>query len=194
MSVWSRLTLVTPPQTPALSLEAAKAHLNLQGIDDHDGVVAAAIADAIADVEGPNGIGVCLITQTWRLSLDAWPREIRLPLGPVQSVEAITYLDPAGAEQTLAADQYAYDLDRRPPRIRPAEGVCWPALKAAPGVVKVRFKAGFGDGEADVPGNLRGALKLIVGHRFEHRGDDAAEALPQAVAAVFEKHRRGRAA
>jgi uncharacterized phiE125 gp8 family phage protein len=194
MTAWSRLARVEGPQTLALSLEAAKAHLNLQGIDDHDAAVQGFIADAIAAVEGPDGIGVCLITQTWRLSLDAWPREIRIPLGPVQSVEAITYLDPAGDAQTLAADQYAYDADRRPFRILPAEGVTWPSLKAALGVVKVRFKAGYGDAADAIPGNLIGALKLIVGHRFEHRGDDVADAIPQAVADVFEKYRRGRAA
>lgn len=189
MSIWNRLVRVTAPADDALSLDAAKAHLNLTGITGHDDNVTAFIADALANVEGPNGIGFCLITQTWRLSLDCWPRFIDLPMGPVQAVNSIKYFDPDGAEQTLAADQYVYDLDRKPLRIYPAEGVTWPNLQSGvPGVIKVEFDAGFGDAAEDVPADLVGALKLIVGHRFENRGSVD---LPPAADSVLRRYRAG---
>lgn len=185
------MTLVTAPAADALSLEAAREHLGLTGITEHDDNIAGFIADALAQIEGPDGIGLCLIDQTWRLSLDAWPGCIVLPLGPVSAVSHIKYRDPDGVEQTLAADQYVYDLDSRPLRIWPAEGVSWPSLKVMPGAVKVTFVAGYGATAAAVPGDLIGALKLIVGHRFEHRGDDG---MPPAAVNVLLRHRRGRAA
>jgi uncharacterized phiE125 gp8 family phage protein len=193
MSNWNRLALVTPPETEPLTLESAIAHLNLIGISDHDDNVTAYIADAIAQIDGPDGIGLCLITQTWRLSLDAWPRDgIRIPLRPIQTVDAITYLDDLGAGQTLAADQYVYDLDRKPLTIYPAEGVCWPSLKCAPGVVKVQFTAGYGDTPGDVPGDLVGAIKLIVGHRFENRDavNVSSTELPLGATAVLGRYAR----
>lgn len=187
--IWNRLALVTAPAADALSLEAAKAHLSLQGIADHDEVVSAYIADALAQVEGPAGIGVCLINQTWRLSLDAWPRWIDLPLGPVSAITHIKYNDPDGVLQTLATDQYVSDFDRRPLRIYPAEGVTWPTLQDAPGVIKVTFVAGYGADASAIPGDLLGALKLIVGHRFQNRAMDMA-----AADTVLNRYRRGRVA
>lgn len=185
---WNRLALVTAPAAAPLVLATAKAHLGID-FEDQDGNLQAFIDGAVAEVDGPKGVGLALITQTWRLSLDAWPRAIAIPLRPVQTVDEITYVDPAGVTQTLAADQYAYDLDREPLTIYPAETACWPALKCAPGVVKVTFTAGFGDAASDVPADLVGALKLIVGHRFEHRGDDAAsDAIPAAAAAAIGRY------
>lgn len=190
---WTRLAQDEDmrPAAPALSLEAAKAHLNLDGVDEHDARVQAYVDDAISQVDGPEGIGVCLITQSWRLSLDAWPRCIDIALGPVQSVTSITYRDPDGADQTLASDQYVYDLDRRPLRIYPADGASWPALKAMPGAVKVTFVAGYGDTPDAVPGRLLGAMKLIVAHRFEDR---AGAEPPRQIEDVLQKYRRKRVA
>ncbi|WP_337186585.1 hypothetical protein [Phenylobacterium sp.] len=187
--MWNRLVRVSAPIADALSLEDARSHLNLTGVADHDGVLAGFIADAIATFEGPSGIGVCLIEQTWRLSLDRWPARIDVPLGPVSAVVDVTYLDPIGAEQPLDPDDYVFDLDRRPLRIWPAEGVSWPAHKVGPGAIKVTFKAGFGPAAADLPADIVGALKVIVGQRFENRGSDA---LPAAAEAVIERYRRGR--
>lgn len=190
MDLWSRLVRVEPPAVAALTLEEAKAHLGLDGIDAHDANVGRFVADALAQLDGSrSAAGLCLVTQTWRLSLDAWPGCILVPLGPVQAVTGITYVDPDGGVQTLDADQYVYDLDRDPLRIYPAEGACWPALRCAPGAIKVTVRCGFGDAAADVPADLIGAAKLIVGHRWRHRGDGAAVEPPQAIADVLARYR-----
>lgn len=186
MSDWNRLALVAAPAGDVLSLDAAKAHLNYQA-GDRDDDIRACVSDAVAQVDGPDGVGLCLLTQTWRLSLDCWPRRggIVIPLRPVQSIEAITYVDPDDVQQTLAPDQYACDLDHAPATIVPAWNVhYWPSLKRAPGVVKVEFKAGFGDLATAIPGDIVGAVKLIAGHRFYNRvdGPDLAEIARAALA------------
>lgn len=74
------------------------------------------------------------------------PNEFRLP--PLQSVTSITYVDTAGATQTLAADQYTVDTKSQPARITPAYGVSWPATREQANAVTVRFVAGYGAASA----------------------------------------------
>lgn len=99
-----------------------------------------------------------LITQTLDLYLDKFPgvdywltdrRNQRddddvILLPPLQSVSTITYVDTAGATQTLAADQYLVDAVSQPARIAPAYGVSWPSTRDQANAVKVRFIAGYG--------------------------------------------------
>lgn len=170
---WNRLALVTPPDVTVkvLPLADAKAHLNVDFADD-DPKIQAAIDDAVAQVDGPNGIGLALITQTWRLSLDRWPHQHRgivIPLRPVQAIVSVTYTDANGVEQTLAAADYECDLDHQPATVYRPFGGLWPFPKIGRGVIKVTFDAGFGDAAADIPADLIGALKLIVGHRYANR-------------------------
>lgn len=194
---WSRLALVTPPAVPPLSLEAAKAHLKVEG-GDQDPDIQAKLDDAIAQFDGPRGVGLALITQTWRLSLDHWGmvqdrrhrgggdhqfsalfhadrghgqrQGIVIPLRPVQSITSITYRDFAGIERTLDPALYDVDLDHQPPlEIVPAFGVCWPGHKIGRGVIKVTFVAGFGDTADKVPADLIGAIQLTQAHRYRNR-------------------------
>jgi uncharacterized phiE125 gp8 family phage protein len=114
-----------------------------------------------------------LITAVWRLHLDEFPRkggilEIRKP--PVQSVDAILYVDATGAQRTLAADQYQVDLVSEPARIAPASGATWPTTRPRTlNAVSIEFTAGFGDGPAAVPETLQHAIELLVAHWYEHR-------------------------
>ena len=183
---WNRLVRVEAPAVLALSLDAAKRHLNLDGISTHDEVVEGFIIDAIAVVDGPHGAGLCLIEQTWRLSLDTWPRVIQIPLGPVREVVDITYRDANGVSQTLPGSDWVANLDCAPFRIFPTPGVSWPSLLDEPGAIAVTFKCGFGPDASDVPGDLIGALKLIVADRFANR---ASSDLPPGAQAVMRRYR-----
>jgi len=172
--MWSRLSLVSGPAVQPISIADVKARF---GVDagDWDQRLSGFIAAAVGEIDGPNGIGVALITQTWRLALDAWCSEIVLPLGPVQSVLSVTYVDAAGVTQTLDPSGYGLDLTRRPARLRPAWGAAWPAHRGDPGEIQVTFKAGFGDTAATVPKDLAAALELLVDHFFEDADRKAAD-------------------
>lgn len=110
-------------------------------------------------------------------ALCRWPGDSGIPLrtGPVTGVSSITYVDSAGATQTLADDQYVLDDFTQPATLFPAYGVNgWPAARDQPNAVRIQFVAGYsptsGSPPADtIPRSLRAALLLMVGHLYENR-------------------------
>jgi uncharacterized phiE125 gp8 family phage protein len=170
-----RLTLVTEPAQEPVGLGEAKDHLNIAD-DDHDGEVADAISAARARVETLTGRQ--LIEAVYELRFDQTPGErvICLPRPPLIEVEAITYLDAAGDEQTWDASNYQVDAPAGPKatrgRIAPAPGVAWPTVKTdAFNAFVVRFKAGYGDEPESVPHELRREVKHLIARYYENRGD-----------------------
>jgi hypothetical protein len=65
------LTLITPPASEPVTLAEAKAHLRLE-IGDDDALVAGLVTAARQHVE--DLIAQSLVTQTWQLTLDKFPR------------------------------------------------------------------------------------------------------------------------
>jgi uncharacterized phiE125 gp8 family phage protein len=185
--MWQRLTC-TVPGAAALDLATVRAHLRLDDTSQ-DPVLTALMGAAQRMVEGPGGCGLALKPSTWVLSLDAFADQIDLELGPVASVTGITYVDIAGATQTLAGTEYLVDLTSRPARIVTAFGKSWPAIREQPGAVRITFTAGA----ATVPEDLVLAMTLMVAHWFENR-EAVTEAglapLPLGVEALLGPHRR----
>jgi len=108
-----------------------------------------------------------LVTQTWDLYLDRFPQwEMHIPLPPLQSVSAITYVDTDGVTQALAADQYQVDANSAPGRITPAYGKVWPIARWQNNAVKVRFVCGYGDAAA-VPENIKLWMKARIKHFYD---------------------------
>lgn len=116
-----------------------------------------------------------LINQTWDHALDAFPETIVLPLAPVQSVTQITYVDGAGATQTLSSSVYQVDAISEPARIRTAPGQSWPATQARMNAVTVRFVAGYGSAASTVPEDLTAAVKLLAADLYVRREPVARE-------------------
>lgn len=114
-----------------------------------------------------------LITATWKLYLDRFPRKngvIDVPRPPLQSIGAIEYVDTNGDSQTLAAANYRVDARREPGRITPAFEEDWPSTRKVTNAVTVTFDAGYGDAASDVPARAKHAVKLLVDHWFWNRG------------------------
>lgn len=165
------LIRITPPASDPVTLEETKDHIRVDHADE-DTRIADFIRTASQRLDGRDGaLGRCLITQTWTLSLDRFPAEIAVPLPPCQSVGSVAYVDPAGAMQTLdPADYLVIGLQGADPaRIRPSVGKAWPAFHPVPEGIAITFTAGFGDNPEDVPEPIRTAIKMHVGHLFEHR-------------------------
>lgn len=194
-----RLSLVTGPATEPLTLAEAKAHARV-AIAADDGLIAGYILAARSYLEEITGRA--FLTQTWDYVIDGdWPwfndldarrhyRLIQIPKVPVQSVTSITYVDPAGAEQTLASNQYVVDTGCPIASVYPAYGVDWPDVRCQRASITVRFVAGWSN---DFPDALRQALLLLVGHFYENResvvvGTIATE-LPMAVSALVAPYR-----
>ncbi|MBB3972776.1 head-tail connector protein [Hansschlegelia beijingensis] len=193
MNEWGRLKLVTAPAADPVTLAEAKKHLRVMH-DDEDALISMLIKAAAAQIEGPSGIGVALVTQTWRLSLDGFPCEIEIPLTPVSAVDSVTFKDAAGAD--VAFTDFAVDLDASPTLVAPAYGATWPVPRCERGSVKVEFTAGYG-APSDVPADLRAAVLLIVGHLYENReavvlSNQQPFEMPMAVDSILNRYRVGR--
>lgn len=180
------LQLITGPAGLAVDLAAAKLHLRIDDASE-DANVSRLIEAATSHVQQMTGRA--LVSQRWRLLLDSFPGgAIRVPMPPLQSVEAVTYIDAAGQVQTLAASDYTVDPSGLYGLIWPAFGKTWPSAQARPMSVSVEFTAGYGDA-ADVPADLQAALLLLVGHYDQNReavvvGTISGE-LPRGVAALL---------
>ncbi len=112
------------------------------------------------------------IDQTWDLVLDDWPAGdiITIPRPPLGSVTSITYYATGGTAATLTAGTYIIDKDSEPGRVSLGYGEVWPStvLRPVKGVI-VRFLAGYGSAASSVPTKMKQAIKLLVGHMYEHR-------------------------
>lgn len=159
-------TLVTAPQNEAATLSFIKQQLNIM-FDDDDVLLSAYISVAREHVEGL--LSRALITQTWDWSFDTFSDEMCVPLPPLQSVTQISYIDTDGNTQALSASVYDVDIGVTPGVIRIAYDQTWPSIRSTKNAVTVRFVAGYGDNESDVPFRLRQAIALFVGHLYENR-------------------------
>ena len=177
------LIQVAPPASEPIALEDARRRLHEDALGDpatsaHDPDITAMIKAAREYLDGSSGIlGRALVPQTWELRLDgfpggrAWPggAAIDLPLPPLRSVEAVTYLDATGTARTLPAEDYqVLGLGgAAAASIVPAFGKTWPSTRLQPESVAVRFVCGYASGQ--IPEPIVGAMHLLIGHWFENR-------------------------
>lgn len=156
--------LVTPPAQRIVSLAEAKAHCRVDHAED-DGLLSAAILAAEAHLDGWAGVlGRCLVSQEWRQLWRGFPAGPLLPLPfPNVTTAAVTYVDPAGAEQTLSASAYHLITTPQAAALELADGLSWPDVAARPDAVRVTFTAGYDADPARVPAPIRSAALLIVG-------------------------------
>ncbi|MBA3576189.1 MAG: phage head-tail connector protein [Sphingomonas sp.] len=175
-----------------MSLVEAKLHLGVTSADDDD-LISTFIKAATGYLDGYSGIlGRCLITQTWELTLDRFPSsEVKIPIGPLQSIVSVKYDDADGIEQTVAPADYDADIVSADGWVLPID-VAWPSTYDAVNAVRIRFVAGYG-AAADVPAPLKVAILLMVGHWYANReavGVGSLAELPMGAAALLAPYRR----
>ena len=170
------LSLTTGPAVEPISLTEAKAQLRLE-IDADDTLVTSLIQSAREHAEHITKRQ--LITATWKLTLDAFPSVITLPLPPLQSVSNIKYYDTDGVQQTLSTDLYQVDSESQPARIVPAYNTTFPSTRIMANAVEVNFVCGFGDAATDVPQKIKQAMLLFITWSYEDR--EAEKMKPQAI-------------
>lgn len=87
-----------------------------------------------------------IIPQTYDLSFDRFPagrQPLYLEIGPVSTVESISYLDPERQVVEISPTDYKVDLASLTPRIQPIE--TWPITVYEIGAVTVRVIVGFAE-------------------------------------------------
>lgn len=161
-----RLELITAPTTQPVTLAEVKTRLRIDDASDDAGVnrlIAAATAHAESMCRR------AFVTQTWALTLDAFPcGSITLPLPPLQTVDEITYVDVNGTTTVLASTEYLVDKNGLVGMVHRAYQKSWPTTRAQPMAVRVKFTAGYG-AAASVPADLVSAMMLLVAHWDQNR-------------------------
>lgn len=190
--MWGRVSVVTRGACPVSALDLRQ-HLR---IDDaaEDLTLSENLAAALALIDGPEGLGVACLTQTWRLTLDKWSDEIKLPGWPVTGLSAITYLDGDATWQSLdhAAAFHVLPAGQDTTLARKS-GFALPALASLPGAVRIDYTLGHASAAAIDP-SLLTALKLLAGHYYENREAATAAKLaeiPLGVGHIFARYARG---
>jgi uncharacterized phiE125 gp8 family phage protein len=164
------LKLITGPAAEPVSLAEAKLHLRVEVTTD-DALITRLIVTARRQAE--TKLDRALVNQTWELVLDSWPADggpdaVRITNPPLVSVTSITYLDPAGGTQTVNSGDYVV-LAGTPGLIFPAVGKSWPAVQSRPGVITVRYVAGFGADATTVPECVKTWILMHIGAWYENR-------------------------
>jgi uncharacterized phiE125 gp8 family phage protein len=173
------LVRLSGPPDVVVSMAEAKAHLRVDHGDD-DAMIAGAIRAAQDTVDGASGwLGRALTTQTWRLTLDnfPWAGVISVPMPPLQSIDALSYIDVDGAEQAILDYQVFGIGGATPARVSPAYGTRWPATRCQGAAVSVVFTCGYGSW-SDTPESVRAAVLLMTQGFYDGcTNDDAVMAL-----------------
>jgi uncharacterized phiE125 gp8 family phage protein len=185
------LRTVTPATADPISLDEAKRHLRIDFADDDD-LITALISAATLQAQGLTQRR--FVTQTVEWVLDGWRPTIHLPIAPVKKdgVVSITYIDwTTQAPVVLDPSLYVVQTRGHSVGIIPKFATIWPIVfPYSPEPVVIQFNVGAAP--AAVPGNVKAAIKLIVGHLYENRQAviiDAARVtaveLPQGVEALL---------
>jgi uncharacterized phiE125 gp8 family phage protein len=175
---------ISGPAVEPITLEEMKAYLR---VDDDDGtqdeLITGLVKAARLMVEAASRR--ILIEQHWRVVLDRWPTDgtILLPLSPLIAVDAITVTDASGTASDVPASAFATDALSDPPRIAVADG---PEPGKPKHGISVALRAGYGVAPEAVPATLKLAIRILVAHWFENRGDVIGEQIlpPEALALV----------
>lgn len=185
------LVMTSGPAVEPITLAEAKALARIDG-DAEDALIQSLIITSRLHIEA--ALGLALVTQSWRLSLDVWPAgdTLDLPLRPVAAVTAVRVLAADGQATVLAPERYRLDADSAVPRLVRAAG-SWPAPGRARNGIEIELTAGYGDTAADIPQPIRHALLLLLVHWYEHRDPieigQPSTRIPPAVSALLEPYR-----
>ncbi len=163
---------VAPAELP-LSLAEVQDHIKWEPLAGDEAQLMLYLRSAVEQMDGAEGLlNRAIITQTWALDLDWFPRgAIRIPLPPLQSITSITYIDTAGDTQTLASSKYKVLNVNSPTRaglIETAFGESWPSTRDEGEAVTVTFVAGYGLRNA-VPEPIRHLLLFTVQDAYDGR-------------------------
>ena len=195
------LSLVTGPTQEPVTLAEAKQHCRIDSTDE-DGLLAGIILAARIYCEGETRRA--FLTQTVDYTIDyQWPylpngycRGIILPLGNLQSVTSISYVDQDGVTQVLSSTQYTVRTDETSGQITEAYGATWPSVRTSPSAITVRCVVGWLPSQ--FPDDLRQALLMLVGAWYENRETVVTgsaftpSALPMATEAILSRYRISR--
>jgi len=162
------LTVSTAELDEPVSVTVMKNFLRVD-ISADDTEIAAMITAARQKAE--NYCNNTFITTVWDMDLDEFPSGscLLIPRPPLQSITSITYYDTDDSQQTWSSANYQVDAKRRPGRVMPVSTATWPSTFDRLNAVTIKYVAGYGDSDTDVPPAIASAIKLMVDDMYNNR-------------------------
>lgn len=108
--------------------------------------------------------GKALQRRQFQWMADRFCTRIALPVGPVESVDAISYYASDGTDTALEASDWYLGAGV----VQASTGSVWPVSSGQTGSVRVTFTAGYEDAEAEAP-LLIAAVEVAVAALFDDR-------------------------
>jgi len=142
--------LITPPVEMPVSIEAARRAARASGAA-LDAELEEKVRGLTDEVE--HKTGRALITQTWELTLDAFPTAGAIKLTPARlaGVDHVKFYDADGVQRVLDPRDLLVDDKSTPGWLLPAPDRAWPATQRRVNAVEVQYVCGYGPTEASVP-------------------------------------------
>jgi len=116
-------------------------------------------------------LGRVLISQTIRMTMDYWPsKKIELPFPPLISITSVETIDESDVATTYSSDNYYVVTEAIPGELVVKQGVSVPSntVRDVAGY-RIEYVAGYGLTAAEVPSQIREALKLWATSIYENR-------------------------
>ena len=172
--------LKTPPASEPVTLAEAKSYLRITDTDD-DPFINALITAVRQRFE--SWTDRSLITQTWTLWLDGFPRAgkegapgeghfelpvahfdnvkrlLEIPRPPLQSVVFLKTHDSANSASVFDSSNYLLDTVSNPGRLALNQDAQWPTGLRSVNAVEIEFTAGYGNA-SDVPSAIKQGILL----------------------------------
>jgi len=189
------IQLVTGPATTAVTIQQVKDQARVSNTAD-DQIITEMTQAAVTYLE--NVMKRSFVETEWDLFLDRFPgagrlfavshinvvqaqdltvidterneRAIRPTRSNLLSVTHLKYTDVDGVLQTLVeGTDFVIDTATEPGRVVEAVGKTWPTTQDIPNAVNLRFKAGYGATDANVPKDIQQMIKMLAAHYYENR-------------------------
>jgi uncharacterized phiE125 gp8 family phage protein len=167
--MWLSPVTVTAPEAEPVELAKAKQYLRIDaGDESFDDEVETFIAASRAEIEQ-----ICntrMITQEVLLAASGFTDlQHHLPIGPVQDIVSINYVDADGEEQLLAAENYELVASVLDAQIIKTPGWVLPVIADRADAVRVTATVGYGDAGTDVPRDLYFVILQAIRAKFDGR-------------------------
>tara|TARA_R100000664_G_scaffold30954_1_gene44062 strand:- start:3759 stop:4415 length:657 start_codon:yes stop_codon:yes gene_type:complete len=116
--------------------------------------------------------------------------QIVLPYAPLDSITHVKYYDSSNTQQTWTEDtDYSVNtFINQKGFIEITKNTTYPTLYDRADAIEIKFKAGYGTGDSDVPEPIKTAILLILGSMYEKR-EDSVSRLPKASEYLLDPYR-----
>lgn len=151
-------SIVTQPTVEPITLAEAKEQVRVSSTS-LDAYITSLIVAARNTAE--QFLGRSLVTQTRKIEIPGFCESVYLPMGYVQSISSVKYLDENGAEQTLASTEYnLINGTEGASYMQRAYNVTWPTVRYQANAVRITYVAGYPS--AGSPANLREGIPMAI--------------------------------